>query len=1131
MALPFDMLDIQASLGNATLLKGFSYLHQQRVQALRWDPESQVLLSRVQGRRKQPYEQYVAIDSGYGGFIEGECSCPMGGDCKHVAAALLGLLDGLASASPGSQAVVDPLQAWQRSVSDFIDAGAAAEAAAGTTAIIYKLRIQDYPGHRQARVEIYQSRRLKRGGYGKAQRLDLYRLNGLAYRGDGLSPDDAKIASLLRTFETYDELVLSGDLGGLLLQALMQSGRCFLDGDDLTEPPLCRGPQRDLQLSWRADEAGNQHLLMALESTDDRWVCLPVEPAYYLDPASRAVGRLAHPLPAGLLNRLQCLPPVPAEKQLDFSYFLADRVLANPHLLASQEPSAGGLPGAARAGSPVSESACAADDAAAEPLLPLPVALTICPITAPPKPLLTLCMIKTLWGSRRGARLEVSYGEQRMPWEATPTETRIVRYQGDRMLVLERDPAQELPFAERLGAAGLLAASQIERTEAGVFLPPRINSSDLDAQEAAEINFWAGFAPVQTALADEGWQISVDPAFDFELVQPDQWHLGIQESGADGASAMDWFELALEVEVGGETVPLLPLLTRWLATASAHEFDGERPLMVRHGKRWLQLDGALLRPILSTLVELHDRPELDDAGQLHLNRSQLARVAALGETTTWQLGGSARLRELAEQLHRFEGIAPCAPPAGLQAELRDYQQRGVDWLQFLAAYGFGGILADDMGLGKTLQTLAHLQAEKEQGRLTQPAMVVAPTSVLHNWQREAARFTPQLRVAVLHGSERHALLDDVSGLDLLITSYALLIRDQQRLRGRVSWLILDEAQAIKNPLAKGAIAARELAAPRRLCLTGTPLENHLGELWSLFHFLMPGFLADQNRFNRLFRHPIEKQGERARQQELSARVAPFLLRRTKEAVASELPPKTEMVRNVILSGDQRKLYETIRVSMEKRVQTLLQEKGLVRSRIEVLDALLKLRQVCCDPRLVKLPAAAKVKGSAKLELLAELLPDLIEEGRRILLFSQFTSMLDLIGQELDRLKLPFIKLTGRTRNRQALVDRFQAGEVPLFLISLKAGGTGLNLTAADTVIHYDPWWNPAVERQATDRAYRIGQDKPVFVYRLVTEQTVEEKILALQAGKQALADGLYAEGEQEAGALGADDLLALFRPF
>ncbi|TRZ64576.1 MAG: DEAD/DEAH box helicase, partial [Rhodocyclaceae bacterium] len=343
---------------------------------------------------------------------------------------------------------------------------------------------------------------------------------------------------------------------------------------------------------------------------------------------------------------------------------------------------------------------------------------------------------------------------------------------------------------------------------------------------------------------------------------------------------------------------------------------------------------------------------------------------------------------------------------------------------------------------------------------------------------------------------------------------------------------LDEAQFVKNPKAQSHRVARQLKARHRLSLTGTPLENHLGELWAQYHFLLPGLLGDVRRFATTFRTPIEKQGDNQRRQQLAERVKPFLLRRTKEQVLTELPPKTEIIRWVELAGSQRDLYESLRLAFDKKLRQVLAARGVAQSQIMILDALLKLRQACCDPRLVKLGAAhaARQHGSAKLELLLEMLTELLAEGRHVLLFSQFTSMLALIEEEFSRRGIGYLKLTGQTKDRETPIRRFQAGEVPLFLISLKAGGTGLNLTAADTVIHYDPWWNPAVEEQATARTHRIGQDKSVFVYKLLTQGTVEEKILALQDRKRGLSDDLLAGVGTQQHLLTAADLEVLFQP-
>jgi SNF2 family DNA or RNA helicase len=400
--------------------------------------------------------------------------------------------------------------------------------------------------------------------------------------------------------------------------------------------------------------------------------------------------------------------------------------------------------------------------------------------------------------------------------------------------------------------------------------------------------------------------------------------------------------------------------------------------------------------------------------------------------------------------------------------------------------------------------------EKDAGRLTRPALIIAPVSLMGNWRRETERFCPGLRCLVIHGKDRHEVAGSIAEYDIVIAPYSLLQRDRERwLKGKWHLVVLDEAQNIKNANTYAAQVAGELQTSHRLCLSGTPMENHLGEIWSLFHFLMPGFLGSQKRFSELFRVPIEKQGNPERMTQLRERITPFMLRRTKAVVAAELPPKIETVMRVELSGKQADLYETIRLGMEKTVREALDTKGLAKSQITILDALLKLRQVCCDPHLLKLDAAKKVKTSAKLEQLMELLPEMLAEGRRILLFSQFTSMLTLIEAELEKRKLSWVKLTGQSQKRDALIEQFTSGKVPLFLISLKAGGTGLNLPQADTVIHYDPWWNPAVENQATDRAHRIGQKQSVWVVKLVAQGTIEERILALQERKAALADSMY----------------------
>jgi SNF2 family DNA or RNA helicase len=642
------------------------------------------------------------------------------------------------------------------------------------------------------------------------------------------------------------------------------------------------------------------------------------------------------------------------------------------------------------------------------------------------------------------------------------------------------------------------------------------------------------------ALREQGWQIDIRPGFQFDLTQVEGWYAEVDE-----APGREWFDLELGIVVEGRRISLLPVLLRLIQRnpelLDAHNLqrrkddealrlqldatratDG-RPLQV-------MLPFSRLKPLLATLGELYLRDQ-DPTQTLRLARPDAARLSHLeGMDLQWQ--GGDELRQVAHKL-RDSGSTAISSPQGLNAELRPYQLEGLAWLQTLREVGAGGILGDDMGLGKTLQTLAHLLTEKAAGRLDRPALVVMPTSLIPNWLDEAERFAPELRALALHGPSRKKAFEVMAGHDLLLTTYALLPRDLERFKELpLHLLILDEAQYIKNPASKAAQAVRQLEARQRLCLTGTPLENHLGELWSLFHFLMPGWLGDSQHFLRNYRNPIEKHGDGTRLAHLNARIKPFLLRRSKEAVATELPAKSEITQWVELSDRQRDLYETVRLAMDSKVREEIGRKGLARSQIVILEALLKLRQVCCDTRLIEESGTRSPRGSSsgKLDSLMEMLEELIAEGRKVLLFSQFTSMLALIEDELHKRAIDYVQITGDTRDRRTPVQRFQKGEVPLFLISLKAGGTGLNLTAADTVIHYDPWWNPAVERQATDRAYRIGQDKPVFVYRLISRGTVEEKIQQLQAQKAALARGILEGREKEDWRLQEEDIDALFAP-
>jgi superfamily II DNA or RNA helicase len=597
-------------------------------------------------------------------------------------------------------------------------------------------------------------------------------------------------------------------------------------------------------------------------------------------------------------------------------------------------------------------------------------------------------------------------------------------------------------------------------------------------------------------------------------VAPHAWWANLSEADPG------WFRLELGIVLEGRRVDLVPVFQQILRDKSldilrAWILTG-RPYPVRLPQ------GPVVGIAADRMIRICQVLEtvLEGKGAPRLPRMEAVLLEDLG-IEDWTVAPS--LSGLRQRLGSLALPVPSEDPDGLAFPLREYQRQGVGWLRFLADLGFGGILADDMGLGKTIQTLAHLLEERSSGRLSDAALVVCPTSLVTNWMRETARLAPGLRAVAHHGPDRGAAAL-TPGVDMVVTSYPLLVRDATLLSGRRwSVAVFDEAHMLKNPSAQVAHAARRLPALRRLALTGTPLENHLGELWSILDLVAPGVLGNRARFRDAWRKPIEERGDQRKAAEMGRRIAPFLLRRTKFQVASELPSKTEIVQMLELPEPQRDVYEAVRARADRKVRDEIHRVGLEKSGAVVLEALLRLRQCCCDPRLLPEAVAGTAGPSAKLSWLLESLPPMLEEGRRVLLFSQFSSMLRLLSKELANLGIPHAFLTGDTVDRTAQVDRFQSGEVPVFLLSLKAGGSGLNLTAADTVILWDPWWNPAAEAQAVDRAHRIGQDRPVFVYRLLATATVEERVALLQEKKRNLVRGVV-DGAPSAFHLSASEL-------
>jgi superfamily II DNA or RNA helicase len=654
-----------------------------------------------------------------------------------------------------------------------------------------------------------------------------------------------------------------------------------------------------------------------------------------------------------------------------------------------------------------------------------------------------------------------------------------------------------------------------------------------------DVHDFCGFSAfVVPKLRALGFTVDVDDDYPYQVVEKETSFYA-EVRGADDRP--DWFALELGVEVDGQRINLVPVLLDLLEDAPGKSFRALAKRSLRcvalpvSGNRYVTLPKERLATLLSVVVELHqgERRTREELYFPELSAHALERLEA-----AFREGGhrfhfsGARVEDLGERRSRPDAIVappPVATPEGLRATLRPYQKDGLAWLQSLVANDVGGVLADDMGLGKTLQTIAHIAIEKAAGRLDKPALVVAPTSLVGTWSREMRKFAPHLEVLVLHGSARHEAFARWDEADVIVTTYPLLVRDEARFEGKeLHLVILDEAHTVKNTRSQAHRAVKRLNARHRLCLTGTPVENHLGELWSLMDFLNPGMLGDELGFRRWYRRPIEELGDEQRLDALKQQVRPFLLRRTKAEVAKDLPPKTTLNRPVELEGRQRELYESIRVAAHADVRKVIRSKGLVGSTISILDALMKLRQVCCDPRLCRMDAAKGIRRSAKLDQLFRLLEAKLENGHRVLVFSQFTSMLALIAHGLRERDRKYLALTGATQKRQAVVDAFESGKADVFLISLKAGGTGLTLTSADTVVHYDPWWNPAAQDQATDRAYRIGQTKPVLVHNLFVAGSVEERMLELQAKKRRLADALL--GDTARAPLTEADVEYLFAP-
>lgn len=627
--------------------------------------------------------------------------------------------------------------------------------------------------------------------------------------------------------------------------------------------------------------------------------------------------------------------------------------------------------------------------------------------------------------------------------------------------------------------------------------------------QSAVLNF---FAREFTKLQRD-WSVTLDEQLEnrtlknIERVEP---QFQITSSG------VQWFDLGVVfASSGGETFSAADI-QRLILSGQSHT-------RLKNGKMAV-IDTGAVEELQEALLDC--APQQNAQGYRISHQQAGFLEATLRQHSDWKVQAPTAWRDRAAK-QSGEAKLECPPLGELENVLRPYQKQGVAWLGFLRENGFGGILADEMGLGKTLQALAFLNSLRT--AKSHPYLVVCPTSLVFNWVAEAKKFTPELNVLALHGPDRHALFDQIAASDIVVTSYALIRRDAEKYRElEFDTVVLDEAQHIKNRQTQNAQAVKAVRAQHRLVLTGTPLENSVLDLWSICDFLMPGYLGTAKDFRERYELPIAKEKNAEAQSRLARRLRPFMLRRLKKEVAADLPAKLEQVSYCELTPDQRGVYQQVIEASRKEVLEAVGAQGVAKSRMVVLTALLRLRQVCCDLRLLKLDNVNPVNASGKLELFGELLEEVIDGGHRVLVFSQFVGMLTLLKERLAAERIEYCYLDGSTTDRAKVVERFQTQvAIPVFLISLKAGGVGLNLTGADTVIHFDPWWNPAVEDQATDRAHRIGQTKVVTSYKLITRDTVEEKILTLQNRKREIIQATIGGEEEFAASLSWEEIQEL----
>jgi SNF2 family DNA or RNA helicase len=1074
--------DIKANFDQTTISRGNEYYLDDRVIEVKSYQTTSykrsvpivTLFSKVQGRH-YIYGQKIVMPNKYNQQIEGECTCPVGYNCKHVVAVLFQVMGGH---QPNSkvmkhQNVMDiEAQKW---LNKFIQTSKEAQTLSVEEPkeefLIY--RLFEYRYYDNSDLEFYRSKVLKNGGISKGSILSRENLfDNYTWKDYVENIDKEIIPSLLNLVDKerhrYSKSIsFLGEYGAMILKRLIATNKCYFKSN-MDSLKFVATPKK-LTFSWQEGEEKSQ---LVSNLTSYEYLISKTNPALCIDTLKNLMYEIETDYHVDTLNFMLNAPALPNSSIETITQTILKK-----------------LP---------------------EIEFPLPSKFEIERLEVEPKPYLYIygqnIQNRVPWMMK----LSFFYNDHEIDSYFKP-QTKIVT-KDNRATKIIRDEAKEREYREVIERLGFEFESN-----------PTVLAyiSVHHASRQMVIEQWRDFTQNGVPeLRESGWEIDIDNELNYSFEYIDT----ITVESSEGGDTNPWFELSFSVDISGRTVALLPIVASLLQEFDSVDALPEKLNLELENGRFLHIDAKEIKPILKTIFELFDKKDGDNL----IIQPFDAHLLDFDDTSDVIWKGAKELKALSQKLKDFRGIESVTPSPNLQADLREYQQFGLNWLNFLHEFSFSGILADDMGLGKTVQTLAFLQLLKHRGELNKPSLIVMPTSLIGNWKNEIEKFTPDLTFLELYGVDRAEEFKNIEEYDIVLTTYQLAQRDEVKYKDkRFLYIILDEAQKIKNPTTKMAIAIKSFHSEYKLALSGTPIENHLGELWSIFDFLMRGFLDNLKLFKSFYQNPIEQEHNFKRRELLNKKIAPFILRRTKEEVVKELPPKTEIIKRAKFDKKQAKLYENIRVTMEKKVKEAIAGKGLSRSHITILDALLKLRQVCCDPSLLKLESAKKVKESAKLEMFLELIDDL--EGRKVLVFSQFTSMLTILEEEINKRKISYTKLTGATRKREEAIAKFTKGDANIFLISLKAGGVGLNLVEADTVIHYDPWWNPAVENQATDRAYRIGQNKAVFVYKLIVENSIEEQIIKLQEKKKSLQAGIYKNSEEQSDTFNGEELLELLK--